>query len=85
MDPSRATSDHTILAVAQLALYEARVGDGVQCSMHLALLANSLCRRGGLSMLGLEGLLARIVFWMDYTASILIETNNRLNDPTLAQ
>lgn len=84
-DPSRVTSDHMILGVAQLALYEARVGNGSQYRVHKQALKDLLPRRDGFSMFGLQDVLFRIVHWIDHTASTLIENENKLKGSTLAQ
>ncbi|KAF2726182.1 hypothetical protein K431DRAFT_214139 [Polychaeton citri CBS 116435] len=69
MDPKRAKSDATIGAVAKMAAYEAVFGDSDTFSAHLRGLQMMLRMRGGLSELGLNGLLERLLVWIDLNAA----------------
>lgn len=68
-DSSRATSDQLIAAVAKMASYEALFGDAEVFHMHTAGLRQMVTLRGGLQALGLDGLLARILLWIDSNAA----------------
>lgn len=64
-DPVRSTSDQIIAAVAQLASYEALFGDRNIFNMHMSGVTRMVSLRGGLSALGVDGLLERILLWVD--------------------
>jgi len=67
-DPKRATSDAVIGAVMKMAAYEAVFGDSAVFSAHMRGLSLILNMRGGLGTLGLDGLLERMVVWIDLNA-----------------
>lgn len=67
----RAISDQVIIAVAKMALYEAISGNHDIFKTHMKGLAQMVDLRGGLSSLGLEGLLRRILLWVDSNAARL--------------
>ena len=67
-DPNRATSDAVIGAVMKMAAYEAVFGDSAVFSAHMRGLSLMLNMRGGLGTLGLDGLLERMVVWIDLNA-----------------
>lgn len=68
-DPVRATSDQLIAAVANMASYEALFGDRNTFNTHMTGLLRMVSLRGGLPALGLDGLLERIVLWIDVNAA----------------
>jgi len=70
-DPKRATSDAVIGAVMKMAAYEAVFGDSAVFSAHMRGLSLMLKLRGGLGSLGLDGLLERMVVWIDLNASFV--------------
>lgn len=70
-DPKRATSDAVIGAVMKMAAYEAVFGDSAVFSAHMRGLSMMLDMRGGLCTLGLDGLLERMVVWIDLNASFV--------------
>ena len=70
-DPKRATSDAIIGAVMKMAAYEAVFGDSAVFSAHMRGLSLMLNMRGGLGTLGLDGLLERMVVWIDLNASFV--------------
>lgn len=70
-DPKRATSDAIIGAVMKMAAYEACFGDSAVFSQHMKGLSLMLKMRGGLGTLGLDGLLERMVVWIDLNASVI--------------
>ncbi len=70
-DEDGAYTDGTIGAVAKLASYEAMFGDQATYNIHMSGLTRMVRLRGGLTSLGLEGLLARICLWIDFNASYL--------------
>ncbi|KAL8647891.1 MAG: hypothetical protein Q9226_006242 [Calogaya cf. arnoldii] len=75
-DPTLATSDQLIGAVAKMAAYEAGfAGDEGQYHMHMKGLVKMVELRGGLGSLGLNGLLARMLFWIDRNAAFLLQTH----------
>jgi hypothetical protein len=68
-DTSRATSDQLIAAVAKMASYEALFGERSSFNTHMTGLLRMVSLRGGLPALGLDGLLERILLWIDSNAS----------------
>lgn len=75
-DPALATSDQLIGAVAKMAAYEAGfAGDEAQYHMHMKGLDKMVELRGGLGSLGLNGLLARMLLWIDLNAAFLLKTH----------
>jgi hypothetical protein len=64
-------SDQLIGAVAKMASYEAMFGDQATFEMHMAGLLKMVDMRGGLSSLGLNGMLARICVWIDRNSAML--------------
>lgn len=70
-DPKRATSDAVIGAVMKMAAYEAVFGDSAVFSAHMKGLSLMLKMRGGLATLGLDGLLERMVVWIDLNAAFI--------------
>ena len=68
-DPQRATSDQLIAAVAKMASYEALFGDRKIFNTHMTGLLRMVSLRGGLPALGLDGLLERILLWIDSNAA----------------
>lgn len=75
-DPARATSDQLIAAVAKMAAYEAVFGDREVVHLHMAGLRQMVMLRGGLQALGLDGLLERILLWIDSNAAHI--TNSQI-------
>lgn len=69
--PNRAISDAMIGAVAKMAAYEAVFGDSQVFAAHMKGLQMMLKLRGGLRTLGLNGLLERLVVWIDLNAAHL--------------
>ena len=70
-DTGHSTSDQIIGAVAKMASYEAMFGDQRSFEWHMAGLLRMVKLRGGLSALGLDGLLARICLWIDHNSTFL--------------
>lgn len=64
-NPARAVSDQLIAAVAKMASYEALFGDRQIYNTHMTGLIRMVSMRGGLPALGLNGLLERIILWID--------------------
>ncbi|KAL8947116.1 MAG: hypothetical protein Q9222_006571 [Ikaeria aurantiellina] len=74
-DPELATSDQIIAAVAKLAAYEAIfAADKTQYHIHMKGLTKMVELRGGLSTLGLNGLLARMLLWIDLNGAFILNT-----------
>lgn len=69
--PERAITDSMIGAVMKIAAYEAVFGDSTVFAAHMKGLQMMLKLRGGLSTLGLNGLLERMVVWIDLNAAHL--------------
>lgn len=65
------TSDQLIGAVAKMASYEAMFGDQETYELHMTGLLKMIQLRGGLSSLGLGGLLARICVWIDRNSAFI--------------
>jgi hypothetical protein len=68
-DPRRATS------VAQMASFEALYGGRDIFNTHMTGLLRMVSLRGGLPALGLDGLLQRILLWIDSNATYALGTN----------
>ncbi|KAK5711494.1 hypothetical protein LTR17_018369 [Elasticomyces elasticus] len=73
-DSVRATSDHLIAAVAHLACFEALCGNRNAFNTHMTGLLRIVSMRGGLPTLGLNGLLERLLLWIDANATHLLGT-----------
>ena len=71
-DQRRSLSDQVIGAVAKMASFEAMYGDEESYHTHMMGLHRMVALRGGLAGLGLDGLLARILIWIDLNAAFLI-------------
>jgi len=67
-------SDQLIGAVAKMASYEAMFGDQESLEKHMVGLLKMIEMRGGLSSLGLNGMLARICVWIDRNSAMLHNT-----------
>ncbi|KAL4930962.1 uncharacterized protein BDV17DRAFT_29241 [Aspergillus undulatus] len=70
LQPS-AVSDALIGAIAKMASYEAMYGNLNNYAVHMQGLQRAIELRGGLSSLGLGGLLRRIVIWIDRNGAFL--------------
>jgi hypothetical protein len=73
-NPKRAITDSMIGAVMKMAAYEAVFGDSAVFNAHMKGLQMMLKIRGGLSTLGLNGLLERMLVWIDLNAAHLTGT-----------
>lgn len=78
----RATSDVMIAAVGKMATYELLFGDRNTFHTHMTGLQRMISLRGGLPQLGTDGLLERILLWIDSNASDI--TNGALYFPPAA-
>lgn len=74
-DPQRATSDQVIAAVSQVASYEALFGDHQIYNTHMTGLLRMVSLRGGLPALGLDGLIERLLLWVDANAAHIMGTH----------
>ncbi|KAM4067205.1 fungal specific transcription factor [Hirsutella rhossiliensis] len=83
-DPGRHLSDEIIGAVAKMASFEAMHGDLTSYHTHMEGLRMMIRMRGGLSCLGLGGLLRRMIVWIDLNASFLLGTNRYFPSQTFA-
>ena len=68
-DPKRGISDAMLAAVAKVAAYEAIFGDSATFTAHMKGLKMMLKMRGGYSTLGLNGLIERMILWIDLNAA----------------
>ncbi|KAH8426239.1 uncharacterized protein LDX57_003985 [Aspergillus melleus] len=64
-------NDALVGAIAKMASYEAMFGNMENYSVHMRGLTRAVGLRGGLTSLGLNGLLRRIVVWIDRNAAFL--------------
>ncbi|KAL4954661.1 hypothetical protein BDW69DRAFT_137227 [Aspergillus filifer] len=64
-------SDALIGAIAKMASYEAMYGNLENYAIHMQGLKRAIDLRGGLSSLGLRGLLRRMVIWIDRNGAFL--------------
>ncbi|GAB1201823.1 hypothetical protein APSETT445_000415 [Aspergillus pseudonomiae] len=69
--PPDRVSDALVGAIAKMGSYEAMYGNMASYSVHMRGLTRAVGLRGGLSALGLNGLLRRIVVWIDRNAAFL--------------
>lgn len=69
--PPNVIHDALIGAIAKMASYEAMFGALENYHIHMQGLARAIELRGGLTSLGLNGLLHRIVLWIDQNAAFL--------------
>ncbi|KAL9125854.1 MAG: hypothetical protein Q9217_004999 [Psora testacea] len=67
-------SDSIIGAVAKMASYEAMFGSATLYHTHMRGLQNMIGARGGLEVLGLDGLLMRMVLWIDINSAFLLNS-----------
>lgn len=65
-------SDALIAGVAKLAAYEAMYGSATAFASHMRGLRHLVSLRGGLSCLGVEGLLARMIIWIDRNGTFVV-------------
>ena len=70
-NPKTAITDSMIGAVMKMAAYEAIFGDSAVFNAHMRGLQMMLKIRGGLSTLGLDGFLERMLVWIDLNAAHL--------------
>ncbi|PMD35010.1 hypothetical protein L207DRAFT_497022 [Hyaloscypha variabilis F] len=67
-------SDQLIGAVVKMASYEAMFGEQESFQLHMAGLLKMVEMRGGLSSLGLNGMLAKMCVWIDRNSAALLDT-----------
>lgn len=68
-NPNKAVTDSIIGAVMKMAAYEAIFGDSEMFRGHMKGLKMMIKLRGGFSELGLNGLLERMIVWIDLNAA----------------
>ncbi|EED16172.1 conserved hypothetical protein [Talaromyces stipitatus ATCC 10500] len=71
LDAQHIVHDALIGAIAKMASYEAMFGSLENYDIHMQGLARAVSLRGGLPSLGLNGLLHRMVLWIDRNAAFL--------------
>lgn len=69
----RSTSDPLIAAVSKMATYELLFGQRETFHTHMTGLQRMVSLRGGLQALGLDGLLERILLWIDANAASITQ------------
>ncbi|KAF5714991.1 fungal specific transcription factor factor domain-containing protein [Fusarium mundagurra] len=74
------TSDALIGAVAKMASFEAMHGGVESYQIHMQGLYGMIEQRKGLDPLGLNGLLRRIIIWIDINSSFLLKIPRRFPD-----
>lgn len=75
MDDSIRNNDMTIAAVIKMASFEAMYGSQEAYNFHMNALRKLVDSRGGLTQLGVEGILERMICWVDYNAACLMNTS----------
>jgi hypothetical protein len=65
-DPKQRCDDHTIAAVFCMCTLESLYGDAQTYQIHMSGLARMVGLRGGLDNLALDGLMKRMIVWLDY-------------------
>jgi hypothetical protein len=84
--PCGKPSDALIGSVAKMASYEAMYGGSIQVyQAHMAGLERMIEMRGGLSSLGLGGLLRRLILWIDLNSSYLLKLPLHFPDEIFAE
>lgn len=83
-DPKRCITDSIIGAVVKMATYEALQGDVQSYNVHMQGLKRMVAMRGGLDHLGLNGLLRRIIIWVDLNSAFLLKTSRYLPEETFS-
>lgn len=83
-NPESAITDTSIGAVAKMASYEAMYGDVQTYQAHMRGLKRMIQIREGLANLGLNGLLARLVVWIDLNAAFINSTPRFLEEEEIA-
>lgn len=84
VDERTRLSDGAIGAIAKMASYEAVHGDVQSYRLHMDGLQRMIELRGGLSCLGLGGLLRRMIIWIDLNSSFLLKTSRYFPEETFA-
>ncbi|KAF4434169.1 hypothetical protein F53441_13722 [Fusarium austroafricanum] len=84
LDSDDCVSDGIIGAVAKMASFEAMHGNKDSYRIHMKGLHDMICRRQGLNALGLDGLLRRIVIWIDLNSSFLLQIPRMFPDEYFA-
>ncbi|SCV57246.1 uncharacterized protein FFB14_15037 [Fusarium fujikuroi] len=79
------TSDALIGAVAKMASFEAMHGGVDSYRIHMQGLYDMVEQRRGLDSLGLNGLLRRIIIWIDINSSFLLQIPRRFPDEYFAE
>jgi hypothetical protein len=72
IDGDRGVSGPLVTAIAHMASYEALFGSSTNCRTHMEGLTTVVSIRGGLSALGHDGLLKKIVLWAIDNASSIV-------------
>ncbi|KAK5989915.1 hypothetical protein PT974_08178 [Cladobotryum mycophilum] len=72
-DEQKRLSDMLIGAVAKMASFEAMHGDVHSFRLHMTGLKRMVQMRGGLTKLGLGGLLRRMIVWIDLNGGLLLD------------
>ena len=70
--PNGHMPDTVIGAVAKMASYESMFGSGTLYRTHMRGLQHMVNQRGGLTKLGLDGLLGRMVQWIDINSAFIL-------------
>ena len=73
-DNIEACNDGAIAAVAKMASWEAQFGSKDIYEVHMRGLRRMVKLRGGFDKLGLDGLLMRMVLWIDINANHIVRT-----------
>lgn len=75
MDDSVRNTDQTLGAVIKMASFECMYGTQEAYDFHMKALRKLVDARGGLSQLGVNGILERMICWIDYNAACLMNTS----------
>ncbi|OAP54814.1 hypothetical protein AYL99_11262 [Fonsecaea erecta] len=75
--------DEIVAAVAKMASYEAVFGDKSAYHCHMEAVNRMVEARGGLTALGLEGFLSRLLVFIDTNSAFLLNTPLHLSDSAL--
>jgi hypothetical protein len=77
LNPEKSVQDHNIIAVSQLIISDIILRKRMDLAWHEAGIEKMIVQRGGLAVLGVNGLLASSVSWIHLTSAVLREAKPR--------
>lgn len=80
---TRYSNDETVAAAGKMASYEAIFGSAGDYHVHMKAVERMLALRGGIEKLGLNGLLARLLLFIDTNSAYILNTHLHLEQSML--